>query len=145
MECVCKFYLGSCINRIPLLTGLYNLVQNNNRINASTSVQNYPPWNVRMTSNGWCSASTCVAATAAMEQYLLINFGAEVVVEAIGTAAASNGNYVENYMVEYARSDGQYFAASSKVGTVCGYTDAEYPCMPCKVFLNKIPVRYRSS
>ena len=87
-----------------------------------------------MSSNGWCSASTCVPATTAMEQYLLVNFGAEVVVEAIGTAAASNGNYVESYMVEYARSDGQYFAVSPKSGMVCDYTDAEYPYIPCKTF-----------
>ena len=54
-----------------------------------------------------------------MEQYLLVDFGAEVVVEAIGTAAASNGNYLESYMVEYARSDGQFFTVPGEVDTVC--------------------------
>ena len=75
-----------------------------------------------MTGSGWCSvslASMCEASiSTAMEQYLLVDFGAEVVVEAIGTAAADNGNYLTSYMIEYARSDSQYFTVSSEDGTV---------------------------
>ena len=76
-----------------------------------------------MSSSGWCSVSLgsmCEGnISTAMEQYLLVDFGAEVVVEAIGTAAASNGNYLESYMVEYARSDGQFFSVLGEDGTVC--------------------------
>ena len=115
-------FVGSCINKIPLLTGFYNLVHNDNRINASSSVQDYPPWNVRMTNSGWCSvslSSMCEAnISTAMEQYVLVDFGAEVVVEAIGTAAASNGHYLESYTVEYARSDGQYYTVPARDDTV---------------------------
>ena len=75
-----------------------------------------------MSSNGWCSVSLgsmCEGnISQAMEQYLLVDFGAEVVVEAVGTAAASNGNYLESYMVEYARSDGQFFTVSGENGMV---------------------------
>ena len=54
----------------------------------------------------------------AMEQYVLVDFGAEVVVEAIGTAAASNGHYLESYTVEYARSDGRYYTVPARDDTV---------------------------
>lgn len=115
--------LGSCINRVQLLTGFNNLVRNDNRINASTSVQGYPPWNVRMTQNGWCSVSLTSMCerniSRAMEQYLLVDFGAEVFVEAIGTAAANNGNYLVKYQIEYATSNGQYFTAQAEDGMVC--------------------------
>ena len=57
----------------------------------------------------------------AMEQYVLVDFGAEVVVEVIGTAAASNGHYLASYTVEYARSDGQYFTVPAEDGMVCSY------------------------
>ena len=55
----------------------------------------------------------------AIEQYLLVDFGAEVFVEAIGTAAADNGHYLETYRMEYARSDGQYFTVQAEDNTVC--------------------------
>ena len=57
----------------------------------------------------------------AMEQYVLVDFGAEVVVEAISTAAASNGHYLESYTVEYARSDGRYYIVPARDGTVCSF------------------------
>lgn len=67
-----------------------------------------------------------------MEQYLLVDFGAEVVVEAIGTAGATNGHYLKQYMVEYARSDGQYFNVPAEDATVCAkqsHTCTHMSCM----------------
>ena len=78
-----------------------------------------------MTSSGWCSVSLSSMCdgniSREMEQYVLVDFGAEVVVEAIGTAAASNGHYLASYTLEYARSDGQYFTVPAGDGTVCNY------------------------
>jgi len=44
-----------------------------------------------------------------MQQHVMIDFGAETVVEAIETAASNNGNYLSGYSVEYARSDMRFF------------------------------------
>ena len=38
-------------------------------------------------------------------QYVIVDFGAEAVVEAIVTAASDNDSYLLSYYVEYARSD----------------------------------------
>ena len=72
-----------------------------------------------MSSDGWCSVSLTEGdISRATEEHLLVNFGAEVVVEAIGTTPATNGNYLQRYMVEYARSDGQFFYVSGEDETV---------------------------
>ena len=47
-------------------------------------------------------------------QFMMIDFGAEAVVEAVGTAASDNGNYMSEYAVEYARSDMQFFSVNSE-------------------------------
>ena len=80
-----------------------------------------------MSSNGWCSISLAEGdISGTLVQYLLVNFGAEVVVEAIGTAPANNGNYLQRYIVEYARSDGQFFNVSGENGIVSSLSPIVY-------------------
>ena len=71
-----------------------------------------------MSNSGWCStslSSTCgEGVSGSMEQYVMIDFGAEAVVEAVGTAASDNGNYMSEYAVEYARSGMQFFSINSE-------------------------------
>jgi len=78
-----------------------------------------------MPNGGWCSASLSSmcgeGVSDSMQQHVMVDFGAEAVVEAIGIAAGNNGNYLSGYAVEYARLDMQFFNAidESSNTTVC--------------------------
>ncbi|XP_065898710.1 uncharacterized protein [Dysidea avara] len=101
------------------------------QITASSFDQLHPPPQARLSGTGWCSANTC--NTQQIDEYLQINFGAELVVEAIAVTSNSEGFYVTQYMLEYAGSDGMYeyviAEASSNVlfdgVNACGQTNLE--------------------
>ena len=57
------------------------------------------PSEVRMSTDGWCAQSMCT--TGSEGQYLQVDFGAEVVVEAIAIASVYESFYVTKYYVEY--------------------------------------------
>ena len=60
----------------------------------------HPPSEARMSGDGWCAQSMCTVGSESQE-YLQVDFGAEVVVEAIAIASVDESFYVTKYYVEY--------------------------------------------
>ena len=83
-----------------------NTLVTDRRISDSSSGNNNGPSQARLSGTGWCSENRCNIPPT--REYLEIDFGAELVVEAILIANDSKGFYVTEYMLEYAGSDGMY-------------------------------------
>ena len=75
---------------------------------------NYAPSQAKMSRTGWCADSICT--TGSQRQYLQVDFGAEVVVEAISIEHAADRyyHYVTEYYVEYGSNESQLHHAVSK-------------------------------
>ena len=90
-------------------------------INATSSKHVYHlPSDARMSGNGWCADSTCPVGSES--HYLQVDFGTEVVVEAIaiGSDHTVYQNYVTRYYVEYGSDEnqGQYAIPEDSNGIV---------------------------
>ncbi|XP_065900343.1 uncharacterized protein [Dysidea avara] len=92
-----------CINRIGLLEegSLISSVLGT-RVTSTSANEQYKPVKAIKSDIGWCSDYSQCSIT--QDEYIEIDFGAEVVVEAISILQAAGG-YVTQYFVEYARSD----------------------------------------
>ena len=81
-----------------------------------------------MSGNGWCAHSTCTVGS--QSHYLQVDFGAEVVVEAISIDSVDESFYVTKYYVEYGLDESQLHCVTSKesnetvsfFGRRCGYS-----------------------
>ena len=95
-----------CVNRIGLLDEAFLINPLfGTRANATSSSSPHVPTEVSPSGFGWCSDfTTCASAS---DEYIEIDFAAEVVVEAISIFGAAGG-YVIQYNVEYARSSGEF-------------------------------------
>ena len=108
-----------CNVRIPLLN--YN---NDTKIFATSFLEyydddddyyNYGPSQARMSGDGWCAESMCTVGS--QRQYLQVDFGIEVVVEAISIERPNYPNhfhYVTEYYVEYGSNESQLHRVISK-------------------------------
>ena len=103
--------------------GVFHDVVSDERMSATSYDPSYPPQEARLSGAGWCADSVC--NTEPTRQYLTIDYGIEVVLQAIAINATSRGFYVTQYMIEYAGSD-QAFACvmdlvsnSTVSATVC--------------------------
>ena len=83
-----------------------NTLVTDERITASSFDPLHPPSQARLSGTGWCSENTCNSQM--IDEYLEINFGAELVVEAIIMASNTEGFYITEYTMEYAGTDGMY-------------------------------------
>ena len=112
---------------MPLQTlevdGVYWDVVSDERVFATSYDPSYPPQEARLSGAGWCADSVC--NTEPTRQYLTIDYGIEVVLQAIVINATSQGFYVTLCMIEYTGSD-QVFACvidlvsnSTVSATVC--------------------------
>ena len=69
-----------------------------------------PPSEVRMSGSGWCAQSMCTDS-----HYLQVDFGAEVVVEAISVTSIHNTLYqVTEYQVEYGSDLNHLYCVTSE-------------------------------
>ena len=68
------------------------------RITSSSFIENYSSSEARMSRNGWCTESVCDGVED--NQYIQVDFGAEIVVEGIAIDHVG-GVYVTEYYVEY--------------------------------------------
>ena len=81
----------------PLLDGeLFDSELQLGQITSSSFFGNYTPSEVRMSGEGWC-AGTSICEIESDNHYLQIDFGAEIVVEAIAIDSA----FVTEYYVQY--------------------------------------------
>ena len=74
------------------------------RITATSFDPEHPPYEARLLGAGWCAESMCTVDTS--RQYLQIDYGSEVVLQAITMETRYYGLYVNEYMIQYAGSDG---------------------------------------
>ena len=81
------------------------------QITSSSFTPNHMPSEARMSGNGWCAESMCTVGSDS--QYLQVDFGAEVVVEAIAINSVDN-SYVTKYYVEYGSDVNQLYCVISE-------------------------------
>ena len=101
--------VSSCINRVELLERLVIPSGFDRYINASSFIPPHGPSEAITSGIGWCSACNNRES-----HFIEVDFGAEVVVEAIAILRAGGG-YVTDYSVEFARSDGDYHCISEGI------------------------------
>ena len=105
--------MSSCINRVELLERLVIPSGLDEYINASSFIHPHVPSEVSTSGIGWCSDNPACDRNGG-SQFIEVDFGAEVIVEAIGILRAGGG-YVTHYSVEYASSDGDYHCISEGI------------------------------
>ena len=91
----------------------YDIVSDE-RISATSHLLYYPPSEARMSGDGWCAESMCTVGS--QRQYLQVDFGAEVVVEAISIDSVDESFYVTEYYVEYASDESQFHCVATVSG-----------------------------
>jgi len=101
-----------CQNRVELLERLLIPSALDRYINATSFIQPHLPSEARVSGIGWCSDT--LACGSAEHQFIKVDFGAEVVVEAVAVLRAG-GDYVTHYSVEYAGSDERYHCISERM------------------------------
>ena len=73
-----------------------------NRITSSSYMEHHTPSDARMSGNGWCAESICeVEHSDYHDHYIQVDFGAEVIVEAIAIDGVEGNYNVTEYYVEY--------------------------------------------
>ena len=98
-----------CISREGLLKKLLLPSELNRYLNSTSFIPPYSPSEARTSGIGWCTADlTCNNAE---RQFIEVDFGDEVIVEAVAILRAG-GSYVTEFSVEYAGSDGDYHCIS---------------------------------
>ena len=80
-------------------------------INATSFIPPYLPSEARTSGMGWCSDD--LACNNTSSQFIEVDFGAEVIIEAVAILRAGGG-FVTHYSVEYAGSDRDYHCISEQ-------------------------------
>ena len=106
------YIVSPCINRIGLLERLVIPTGLDEYINASSFIPPHVPHEVSTSGIGWCSDDP--ACDNGESQFIEVDFGAEVIIEAIAILRAGGG-YVTHYSVEYAGSDEEYHCISERI------------------------------
>ena len=118
MNCYTTCTATPCNHRQTLLDGKSGDLEvpfhlHDGPITSSSSIPNHPPSEARMSGNGWCAQSMCNVVSE--RQYLQVDFGAEVVVEAISIGSVNNGSLrVTEYYVEYGSNVHQLHCVTSE-------------------------------
>ena len=106
---------------------MLNYNYTNANINATSFTGDYTPSKARMPDDGWCAESMCTVGSE--RQYLQVNFGTEVVVEAIVIKTPTDYpiryHYVREYHVEYGSNESQsYLVISEDSNTTVSFCKA---------------------
>ena len=118
MNCYTACIATPCNHQQTLLDGEYGNSEvpfhlYDDRITSSSSIPNHLPSEARMSGNGWCAESMCNVVSE--RQYLQVDFGAEVVVEAISIGSVNNdSSHVTEYYVEYGSDVHQLHCVTSE-------------------------------
>ena len=125
------FIATSCNLQIPLLEydGIehYYDIFSDERISATSHSPYHPPSEARMSGDGWCAESMCTVGSE--KQYLQVDFGAEVVVEAISIDSVNESFYVTEYYVEYASDESQFHCVATVSGENVSFNSTIITCM----------------
>ena len=80
----------------------YKLVSDK-RISANSHLPPHLPREARMSGAGWCANRTRIdmGRVESANQYLTVDFGAKVIVEAISIGIVNDSSYVTRYFLEY--------------------------------------------
>ena len=103
----------SCTNQVGLTNRLLLRTELPRHINATSFTPPYYPYEARIHRIGWCSEDI-VMCNSEETQFIEVDFGAEVIVEAIAILRVG-GSCVKKYYVQYAGSDGEFYCATEKL------------------------------
>ena len=107
------YIVTPCINRLELLERLL-LPSENRYITATSFIPPYSPSEARTSGIGWCSNDLICNSNNTERQFIEVDFGAEVIIEAVAILTVG-GSYVTHYSVEYAGSDRVYHCVSEQI------------------------------
>ena len=129
--CVLFLTVTPCGNRIGLLDeALLTSSVLGTRTSATSYNSPHEPMEARKSRFGWCSNYLTCNSTTDEYEYIEIDFGVEVVVEAISTVSAGGG-YVTQYYVQYARSNGEYNCIREQISNQTVHLHLQYIlCIP---------------
>ena len=85
----------------------YDLVSDRH-ISATSHLPPHPPCEARRSGNGWCADRVDVCEAESTNQYLQVDFGAELIVGAISIGSVNESLYVTRYFVEYGSNTQQF-------------------------------------
>ena len=88
-----------CINRYPSLDSELFVFVPDDQITSSSYMEDHTPSDARMSGDGWCAESICKVESD--DHYIQVDFGAELVIEAIAIVGVEGNGYVTEYYVEY--------------------------------------------
>ena len=109
-----------CSHRQPLLDNdIIDLevpfYLHDNQITSSSSAPSHSPSEVTMSGNGWCAQPQSTCTVESESHYLQVDFGAEIVVEAISIGSVNNDSlHVTEYYVEYGSDVNQLHCVTSE-------------------------------
>ena len=81
---------------------------------ATSHLPLYPPHEARMLGKGWCADTVDMGAVESANQYLQVDFGAELIVEAISIGSVNGSFYVTRHYVEYASNTEEFHRVGAK-------------------------------
>ena len=85
-----------------------------NRITSSSFNSSHAPSEARMSRDGWCADHESICEVESDDHYIQIDFGAEVVVEAIAIDGVEDNGYVTEYYVEYGLDEEELYCVISE-------------------------------
>lgn len=117
----CIVYTAThCNARYPLLDELFgsglfaNQLVRDARIMSSSYMVGHAPSDARMSRVGWCAENICEAESDDHNHYIQVDFGAELVVEAIAIDGVEDNGYVTEYYVEYGIDPNELYCVISE-------------------------------
>ena len=85
------------------------------QITSSSSILSHLPSEVTMSGNGWCAQPQSTCTVGSEGHFLQVDFGAEIVVEAISIGSVYNDSlHVTEYYIEYGSDVNQLYCVISE-------------------------------
>ena len=100
----------------------YYEIVSDERISATSHLPYHPPHEARWSGKGWCADRVDTGTVESAYQYLQVDFGAELIVQAIFIGNVNGSFHVSRYFIEYG-SDANYFE-SDRTQLYCGDPDS---------------------
>ena len=120
-----------CNNRHPSLDSELFVFVPDGQITSSSYMEDHTPSDARMSRGGWCASRESICEVESDDHYIQIDFGAELVVEAIAIDGVEGNGYVTEYYVEYGLDVEELYCVISQesneaVSTLTVYDACDY-------------------